>query len=247
MKLVVVIPTYNEAANVSTIVPRLLAVHPDYHALVVDDNSPDGTAGVVARLAASEPRIHLLVRTQERGFGTAVRDGFREALCLGATLIGEMDADGSHDPALFPSMSALIQRGGADVVIGSRYTAGSLIEGWGPFRYLNSHVANRLARLVTGLPVGDATNGLRLFRREVLESFDLTRLMSRGYSVILETNYYSYRAGYRLWEVPITFHRRAAGSSKMGVREIARFCRFLLQLRLRPSPVVRCREQSQAA
>jgi dolichol-phosphate mannosyltransferase len=247
MKLIVVIPTYNESASVAAIVQRVLEADTDYHALVVDDNSPDRTAAVVARLAAVEPRVHLLVRRQERGFGTAVRDGFQEALRLGATLVGQMDADGSHDPVLFRSMSALVQRGQADLVIGSRYLAGSRIEGWGPFRYLNSHVANRLARLVTGVPVADATNGLRLFRREVLESFDLMRLISRGYSVILETNYHAYRAGYRLCEVPITFHPRAAGSSKMGVREIARFCRFLIQLRFSSSPIVRKQDQAARA
>jgi dolichol-phosphate mannosyltransferase len=232
MKLMVVIPTYNEAANIGTMVARALAVHPAYHVIVVDDNSPDGTAARVNELARTEPRLHLLLRKNDRGFGTAVRDGFVEALRQGASHIGEMDADGSHDPAMFLPMCAKIERGEADVVIGSRYVTGSQIEGWSPLRYANSHVANWLARWVAGIPVSDATNGLRLFRREVLETLDLAQLISPGYSVILETNYRAHRAGYKLSELPITFHPRAAGTSKMGLREIVRFSLFLLRLRL---------------
>jgi dolichol-phosphate mannosyltransferase len=233
MKLIIVIPTYNEAANIGRTLARILAVDPDYHALVVDDNSPDGTAAVVAEHAESNPRVHLLQRRYERGFGTAVRDGFALALHWGAMLIGQMDADGSHDPAMFRDMSAQILEGHADVVIGSRYVSGGAIQGWGPLRYANSHAANRLARWVTGIDLSDTTNGLRLFHRDVLAAIDLKGLLSRGYSVILETNYLTQRAGFRLRELPITFHRRAAGTSKMGLREISRFCWFLLRLRLR--------------
>jgi dolichol-phosphate mannosyltransferase len=237
MKVCVVIPTYNENANIRRTLERLLANGPDYHVLVVDDNSPDDTAAVVAAYARHEPRVHLLVRLDDRGFGTAVRDGFRQALAQGADFIGQMDADGSHDPAEFPTMRALLESGRADLVIGSRYVRGSKILGWGPMRYINSHVANRLARLVTGVPANDATNGLRLFRRQVLETLDLNALLSRGYSVILETNYRSHRAGFRIAEVPITFHPREAGTSKMGLREIARFVQFLVRLRFQKIPV----------
>jgi dolichol-phosphate mannosyltransferase len=240
VKVIVVIPTFNEAANIGGVLTRLLAVGPSYEAVVVDDASPDGTADVVARLAACEPRVHLLLRRGERGFGTAVRDGFREALRRGAALVGQMDADGSHDPAALPSLAAPLMDGTADVVIGSRYARGSRILGWGPWRYANSHVANALARYATGLPLADCTNGLRLFRREVLEALDLDRLRSRGYSMILETNYRAYRAGFRLREVPITFHPRAAGRSKLGVREIVRFCRIAWHLRREePAPLTR--------
>src|SRR4029077_9702340 len=135
-----------------------------------------------------------------RGFGTAVRDGFRQALLKGAKFVGQMDADGSHDAAEFPQMRQIIESGKADLVIGSRYVRGSKILGWGPMRYINSHVANRLARLVTGVPAHDATHGLRLFRRQVLESLNLKALLSRGYSVILETNYRTVRAGFRIAE-----------------------------------------------
>jgi dolichol-phosphate mannosyltransferase len=230
LKLLVVIPTYNEAANIESIVSRLLQVDPGYHAVVVDDNSPDGTAAVVSRLAEKDSHVHLLHRKNDRGFGTAVRDGFLFGLEQGADLIGEMDADGSHDPAMFPEMISRIHAG-ADLVIGSRYVQGSQIHGWGPFRYLNSHVANGLARLFTGVPACDATNGLRLFRRQVLETINLNTTLSRGYSIILETNYRSTRAGFSIAEVPITFHPRTAGKSKMGIREILRFCLFLLRLR----------------
>ena len=228
MKIVVVVPTYNEAANVAPLVRRILALGPAYEALVVDDDSPDGTAAVVAGLG--DPRVHLLVRTADRGLGTAVRDGFAAALELGADFVGQIDADGSHDPAAFPALLDRLLAGAADVMIGSRYLAGSAIRGWGLHRHANSRVANRLTRWFTRLPVADATNGLRLFRREVLEAIDLGRLRSRGYSVILETNYRAHRAGFRLGELPITFHPRAAGESKMGPREVVRFCAFLVKL-----------------
>lgn len=236
MKLMVVIPTYNEAANIERMVARVLAVDLGYHVLVVDDSSPDGTATLVAHLAACHRRVHLLLRGAERGFGTAVRDGFIEGLRLGAKLIGQMDADGSHDPDMFPVMSRRIREGGADVVIGSRYLAGSAIQGWGPHRYANSYVANRLARWVTRVPVADSTNGLRLFRREVVEAIQPAAWLSRGYSVILESNYRAHRAGFRLAELPITFHPRGGGTSKMGLREVARFCAFLVRLRLQRIP-----------
>lgn len=247
MKLMVVIPTYNEAENIQRTVQRLLAVDSGYHVMVVDDNSPDGTAQRVSELAASNPRVHLLLREKDRGFGLAVRAGFVEALRLGATLVGEMDADGSHDPAMFPTMIDRLESQKLDVVIGSRYVSGSTILGWGPFRYVNSHVANGLARLFTGVPAADATNGLRLFRREVLETIDLNALLSRGYSVILETNYRAHRAGFKIGEVPITFHPRVAGASKMGIREITRFCVFLLKLRLLRLPRTTPSAKSRAA
>jgi glycosyltransferase involved in cell wall biosynthesis len=236
MNLIVVIPTYNEASNIEAIVTRVLAVDPGYHVLVVDDCSPDETAAIVTRLADRDGRIHLLLRQHDRGLGTAVRDGFREALRLGAAFVGQMDADGSHDPAMFPAMLGKLQRGEADVVVGSRYVRDGQIEGWGLYRYANSHVANALARLMTGVPLCDATTGLRLFRREVIEALNLDALLSQGYSIILETNSRAHRLGFRLAEVPITFHQRTAGVSKMGLREIVRFCVFLVRSRFHRIP-----------
>lgn len=240
MKVIVVVPTFNEAANVAGLVRLILALGPEYEALVVDDDSPDGTAAVVERLMADEPRVHLLVRTTDRGLGSAVRAGFAEALRLGADYVGQIDADGSHDPAVFPELLAELTAGRADVMIGSRYRTGSSIVGWGLHRHANSRVANRLTWWLTRLPVADATNGLRLFRREVLEAIDPARLRSRGYSIILETNYRAHQLGYRLGEVPITFYPRAGGESKMGLREVVRFCLFLASLRVRPIPAA-CR------
>ncbi|MCI0457437.1 MAG: polyprenol monophosphomannose synthase [Gemmataceae bacterium] len=247
MKLIVVIPTYNEAANIGATLLRVLAVDPGFHVLVVDDNSPDGTAAQVAEYARRNPRVHLLLRQTERGFGAAVRAGLVEALRLGAELVGQMDADGSHDPAMFQPMVARLERGEADLVIGSRYLSGSRIDGWGPHRYANSYVANRLAQWLTHVPVADSTNGLRLFRREVLEVIQPQTCLSRGYSVILETNYRAHRAGFRLNELPITFHPRAAGASKMGLREVVRFCWFLLRLRLQQTPAPPCEQPAKAA
>lgn len=242
MKLIVVIPTYNEAGTITDTLNKLLAVNDHYGALVVDDNSPDGTAACVRGHAAFGSRVRLLCRQHERGFGTAVRDGFVEALRLGVPYIGQMDADGSHDPAMFPQMLGRLETG-CDVVIGSRYLDESRIVGWSPLRYVNSHVANRLSQWMTGLSVADATNGLRLFRRDVLETLPLHRLLSKGYSVILETNYYSQKAGFRLEEIPITFHPRKAGASKMGPREVYRYFMFLLALRRNATDLTRRNEQ----
>lgn len=230
MKLVVVIPTYNEAETITDTLNKLLAVNDNYGAIVVDDDSPDGTAERVKQHTAFGSRVRLLQRKHDRGFGTAVRDGFAEALRMGIPYIGQMDADGSHDPAMFPVMLNRIDTD-CDAVIGSRYLSNSRIHGWNPLRYLNSHVANWLARFATGVTVVDATNGLRAFRREVLAALPLCRLLSKGYSAILETNYYIHRAGFRLAEIPITFHPRKAGASKMGPREVYRYCKFLLALR----------------
>lgn len=231
MRLLVVIPTYNEAGTITDTLNKLLAVSPDFGAVVVDDSSPDGTADCVRQHPGFGTRVRLLCRENDRGFGTAVRDGFLEALRRGVPFIGQMDADGSHDPAMFPTMLRQIEEDASDVVIGSRYVSGSHIHGWTPFRYVNSHVANWLAYIMTGVPLADATNGLRVFRRDVLEALPLDRLLSRGYSVILETNYYAHRRDYRLGEVPIIFHPRKAGTSKMGPREILRYCAFLWSLR----------------
>lgn len=243
MKLAVVIPTYNEAETISGTLDQLLTVNEAFGAIVVDDNSPDGTAERVRSHLAFGSRVRLLHRKHDRGFGTAVRDGFVEALRIGVPYIGQMDADGSHDPAMFPLMLKRIDTD-CDAVIGSRYVSGSHIRGWNPLRYLNSHVANWLARFATGLTVADATNGLRAFRRDVLEALPLDRLLSNGYSVILETNYYVQRAGFSLKEIPITFHPRKAGSSKMGPREVYRYCMFLLSLRRNADCVVRRPHQS---
>ena len=234
--IAIVIPTYNEAANVGVLLRRILAVGPEYRAIVVDDNSPDGTANVVRELAAVEPRVQLLLRTADKGFGMAVRAGLALALEGGADLIGQMDADGSHDPLVFEELRSVIEAGEADAMIGSRYLAGSEIRGWNLHRHANSRVANALTKWIARLPIADATNGLRLFRREVLESIDLNRLQSKGYSVILETNYLAHRLGFRLGERAITFHPRAAGESKLGFREVLRFVRFLVGLRFRSIP-----------
>jgi dolichol-phosphate mannosyltransferase len=236
MSIAIVIPTYNEAANIGALLNRILAVGPEYCAIVVDDNSPDGTADVVRAIAAKEPRVHLILRTTDKGFGLAVRAGFARALETDAELIGQMDADGSHDPQVFEALRAVIEAGEADGMIGSRYLAASEIQGWNLHRHANSRVANTLTKWIARLPIADATNGLRLFRRDVLEAIDLDRLQSRGYSVILETNYCAHRLGFRLGERPITFHPRAAGESKLGMREVLRFLRFLLALRFRSVP-----------
>ena len=246
MRCLVVLPTYQEADNITAVLQRVRAALPSSTVLVVDDSSPDGTAELAEATAAQLGGIEVIRRPAKRGLGRAYRSGFEWGLARQFEVLVEMDADLSHDPADVPRLCATVEEG-ADLVIGSRYVRGSKILGWGPLRYLNSHVANRLARLVTGVPANDATNGLRLFRRTVLETLNLKALLSRGYSVILETNYRTVRAGFRIVEVPITFHPREAGNSKMGFREIYRFCVFLMKLRFQRTPAAPTTETRKAA
>ncbi len=216
-RFLVVMPTYNELENVGRILPMVLAKDARFEVLVVDDSSPDGTGDLVRSMAEDEPRIHLLERAGKEGLGKAYLDGFAWALARDYALIIEMDADLSHHPDNLP---ALLERArSADVVLGSRYVGGRVtVVNWPMGRLLISYFGSFYARVITGLPVRDATGGFNCFRREVLASLDLSRIRANGYAFQIELKYRAWRKGFRLAEVPIVFTERESGESKMSKR-----------------------------
>jgi dolichol-phosphate mannosyltransferase len=214
-RALVIVPTYNERENIPRLVPTILAQDDRIEVLIIDDASPDGTGEVADRLAAADPRIHVLHRAGKLGLGTAYLTGFRWALERGYSYIFEMDADFSHDPAHLPQFLEAIRD--ADVVLGSRYLEGRVtVVNWPITRLLLSYGANLYARLVTGLPIADATGGFKCFRREVLEAINLDRVESEGYAFQIEITLRAWRKGFRIKEIPIVFTDRDVGESKMS-------------------------------
>lgn len=214
-RALVVIPTYNEAANIPHLVPRVLEQDPRLEVLIVDDNSPDGTGALADRMAAENPRVHVLHRPDKRGLGAAYLAGFRWALERDYAYIFEMDADFSHDPKHLPEFLRAIQE--ADLVLGSRYLNRRVtVVNWPMGRLLLSYFANIYARLVTGLKLFDATGGFKCFRRRVLEAIDLGAVRSNGYAFQIEMSFRAHRLGFRIKEIPIVFVDRADGTSKMS-------------------------------
>jgi dolichol-phosphate mannosyltransferase len=231
MKALVVIPTYNEAANIRRIVPLVLAQDPDLHVLVVDDNSPDGTGAVVDEMRAVEPRLHCLHREGKGGLGSAYIAGFGWALKETDTrYVFEMDADFSHDPAAIGSFLDAIEH--ADLVVGSRYLNGITVINWPLSRLILSVAANIYASVVTGLPLKDCTGGFKCFRREALERLPLEKVKSDGYSFQIELNWHAHRRGMRILEIPIVFTDRVHGESKMSRKIIWEAAWMVWRLRL---------------
>ena len=217
MRALVVIPTYNEAENIDEVVSRARAAVPDAHVLVVDDNSPDGTAAIVEGLG--DDRVHLLRRPRKGGLGAAYRAGFAWGASEGFDVMVEMDADLSHDPAALPTLLAGID-GGADLVIGSRYVPGGSIPDWAWHRKALSRWGNRYAGTMLGLGVADATAGYRAYRATMLERLDLASIRADGYGFQIEMTYRTAGAGGTIVEVPISFTDRTRGTSKMSSRII---------------------------
>jgi len=213
-KILVVTPTFNEAENIEKFIGQVLAKDPAVEILIVDDNSPDGTAAIVEGLMAGNPRIHILKRPGKMGLGTAYVDGFGYALKNGYEFIFEMDADFSHNPEEIPRF--LERARDCDLVIGSRYTGGVRVVNWPIRRLILSYAANVYTRIVTGMPLKDATGGFKCFRRKVLEAIDLTRVTSNGYAFQIEMNFKAWCKGFRLCEQPIIFNDRFSGESKMS-------------------------------
>ncbi|QIG45919.1 polyprenol monophosphomannose synthase [Nocardioides anomalus] len=211
------VPTYNEADNLAWLVGRLRAAEPAVHVLVVDDNSPDGTGALADELAAADDAIHVLHRTEKGGLGAAYLAGFRWALDAGYDVVGEMDADGSHQPEqLHRLLEALVEGGGADLVIGSRYVPGGSVVNWPKRREAISRGGNLYVRLLLGIAVRDATAGYRVFRRTALEKIDLDSVESTGYVFQTDLVTRCLRAGLTVREVPIEFVERVRGDSKMS-------------------------------
>jgi dolichol-phosphate mannosyltransferase len=211
MKAMAMIPTYNEAPNIEPLLREILRQGPDIGAVVVDDNSPDGTAAIVDRLRKEDPRVHLILRKNERGRGTAGVAGFKYAATQGVDFVIEMDADFSHQPSYIPFF--LSQMGDCDLLIGSRLVEGGGEKGRHFLRQWITRSANAYIRLILGLPVRDCTSGYRVFRRQVLEAIELDQLMAVGPPIVEEVLYKAHKRGFRIKEVPYILEERKAGES----------------------------------
>jgi dolichol-phosphate mannosyltransferase len=229
-RTLVVIPTYNEADNIARLIPRVLEQDPSIEVLVVDDSSPDGTGTLVRGMQQGQPRVHLVEREGKLGLGTAYVAGFRFALARGYDFVFEMDADFSHNPKEIPRFLERIRE--HDLVIGSRYANGIRVLNWPMQRLLLSYSANVYTRLITGLPLSDATAGFKCFRKEVLQAIDLDRIRSNGYAFQIEMCYKAWKKGFRLVETPIVFLDRRSGASKMSKAIIYEAFFMLWKLRL---------------
>ena len=214
MKSMIIVPTYNEKAGIKKLIEELLDLDDDIQVLVVDDNSPDGTGKLVNEMAEKCDRIHIIHRKNKLGLGSAYIEGFRYALKTGVKYIFEMDGDLSHDPKYIPYFLDKIKE--YDVIIGSRYINGISVVDWPMSRLILSYSANIFTRRVTGLKIKDSTSGFKCFRREVLESINLARIKSNGYAFQIELNYACQQNKYRIAEIPIIFHGRYSGTSKMN-------------------------------
>jgi len=214
-RALVIVPTYNERENITRLIGAILDQDQRVEILVVDDGSPDGTGEIVDAVIQHEARVHILKRPRKMGLGTAYIAGFRWALDQGFDYVFEMDADFSHDPAHLPQFLSAIEN--ADLVLGSRYRNGKVtVVNWPIKRLLLSYFANVYARVVTGLPVWDATGGFKAFRRRVLEAIDLSHVRSNGYAFQIEMSFRAWRKHFKIVEIPMVFVDRTEGQSKMS-------------------------------
>jgi dolichol-phosphate mannosyltransferase len=216
VKALVIIPTYNERENLPELLRRIFAEGLPLEVLIIDDNSPDGTGAAADLLAAADPRVHVMHRPGKMGLGSAYVAGFRYAIEHDYDAVFEMDADFSHNPDSLPEFLRELEN--ADLVVGSRYLHGVTVVNWPLKRLILSYLANVYSRVITGMPIKDATGGFKCFRRQVLESLDLTRVKSDGYGFQIEINFKAWRKGFRIREIPILFVDRRAGESKMSRR-----------------------------
>ena len=215
-KTLVVIPTYNEKDNIIALLEHLFKELPEVHALVVDDNSPDGTAKIVEEKIKADPRVHLLLRQKKEGLGKAYLAGFRWALDKGYDVIVEMDADFSHRAVDLKQMLEVLK--GADAVVGSRWVKGGGTINWGLGRKIISRGGSFYSRMILGYPVRDWTGGFNAWRRKVIEYFFVNQIESNGYSFQIELKYKALKHGFKVVESPILFEDRRVGQSKMSGR-----------------------------
>jgi dolichol-phosphate mannosyltransferase len=230
VRSLVILPTYNERENLSSLIPAVLGVDPEIDVLVVDDNSPDGTGVLADAMAEREPRINVLHRPGKQGLGRAYVTGFAYALKFGYERVVEMDADFSHRPEDLPKLLAAAEN--ADVVVGSRNVPGGTTIGWSRTRTLVSRGGSAYARFLLGLPIRDCTSGFKCFRRKALLSLNLDRLLSNGYAFQVEVNHACHKAALSFAEVPITFPDRQRGHSKMTPNIAFEAALLVLRLRL---------------
>lgn len=230
---IVIIPTYNEIENIEAIINAVFALPSVYHVLIVDDNSPDGTAQKVSAMQAQNAdRLFLEVRTKKAGLGTAYVHGFKWALAKGYDFIFEMDADFSHNPLDLEKLLAACENG-ADVAIGSRYSSGVNVVNWPLSRVLLSYFASVYVRMITGMKIADATAGFKCYKRIVLEKINLDRIKFVGYAFQIEMKYRAFVLQFVIQEVPIIFTDRTKGQSKMSGGIIREAVVGVIMLRLR--------------
>lgn len=213
---IVIIPTYNEKENISRLLHKVFSLKKEFDVLIIDDNSPDGTALIVKKLMDKFPGLNLLERSGKLGLGTAYLSGFRWALEHSYDFIFEMDADFSHDPNDLVKLYEACQRESADLVIGSRYISGINVINWPLKRVLMSYIASVYVRLVTGMKIMDTTAGFKCYRRKVLETIDLDKIRMKGYGFQIEMKFITWKYSFKIVEVPIIFTERQEGNSKMS-------------------------------
>ncbi len=233
-RALVLLPTYNEKDNVERITAQIVTVDPRLEVLIVDDNSPDGTGAIADTLAAANPRIKVMHRPGKQGLGRAYIAGFKYGIEHKYDFILEMDADFSHQPKYLADHLRNIQT--CDLSLGSRYIPGGGVENWPRTRWAISYFANLYSRVVTGLPVRDATGGFKCFRRKVLESLDLDAIRSNGYSFQIEVSYRAWTKGFQIREFPIIFVEREAGHSKFSKKIIYEAVFMVIYLGLKSIP-----------
>jgi len=230
MKAIVIVPTYNEAENIANLIDKIFSVDSNLNILVIDDNSPDGTAEIVKRISEKDPRVNLIQRPGKLGLGTAYIEGFKYALANGYEAIFEMDADFSHNPEDIPRFLDALED--ADLVIGSRYLTGVNVINWPLRRLMLSYFANLYTRIITGMPVRDATGGYKCFRAEALKQIDLDKIKTNGYGFQIEMNFRFWAKGFRVKEIPIVFVDRRNGVSKMNKKIILEAVFLVWKLKL---------------
>ena len=228
----VVVPTYNEAENLRPLTAAILDALPTATILVVDDSSPDGTGTIADELAAADERVRVRHRAAKQGLGRAYLDGFSVALSGGASVVVQMDADFSHDPTSLPALVSPIERAEADLVIGSRYTKGGGVVDWGLGRRVISRCGSIFAKVVLGLRPNDLTGGFKAWRGTTLAALPFDGIHAGGYVFQIEMTFRASRNGARIREVPITFHDRRVGQSKMSRRIVVEAFVVVVQLRL---------------
>lgn len=214
MKTLIISPTYNESKNIASLIQHVFSLNEKYHLLIIDDNSPDGTADIIRKFQKRYKHIFLEQREKKEGLGTAYVHGFKWALARDYEAIIQMDADMSHDPMEIPAMVNLLKS--HDLVIGSRYHNGVSVVNWPIRRLILSFGANLYSRIVTGMPIRDATGGYKAWRRETLEAIDLDNVRAQGYSFQIEMNFRTWIKGFKIVEHSIIFVDRTVGESKMS-------------------------------
>jgi dolichol-phosphate mannosyltransferase len=215
MPNIVIIPTYKEKENIESIVSAITVLPVKFDILIIDDNSPDGTADLVKKMQPSFPNLHLIEREGKLGLGTAYIAGFKWALEREYSLIYEMDADFSHDPRDLIRLFKACNENGADLAIGSRYISGVNVVNWPLSRVLMSYIASIYVRFVTGMKIMDTTAGFKCYKREVLQSIKPEQIRSVGYGFQIEMKFVTWKLGYKIVEIPIIFTDRKLGASKM--------------------------------